>query len=86
MLGNANEARKSRVGYSRLPTEFLILVTQLQATMIIVGISISVPNMFVKVIGIPAIIDDSQLLAGYHWHFHAYPMILSVYVTDLFEF
>ena len=23
MLGNANEARKSRVGYSRLPTEFL---------------------------------------------------------------
>ena len=42
----------------------------------------SVPNMFVKVVGIPAIFDDSQLLAGYHWHFHAYPMILSVYVTD----
>ena len=39
MLGNANEARKSWVGYSRLPTEFLILETQLQATMIIVGIS-----------------------------------------------
>ena len=38
--------------------------------------------MFVKVVGIPAIFDDSQLLAGYHWHFHAYPMILSVYVTD----
>ena len=30
---------KYRVGYSRLPTEFLILETQLQATMIIVGIS-----------------------------------------------
>ena len=38
----------------------------------------SVLNMFVKVVGIPAIFDDSQLLAGYHWHFHAYPMILSV--------
>ena len=38
MLGNANEARKFRVGYRRLPTEFLILETQLQATMIIVGI------------------------------------------------
>ena len=36
-LGNVNEARKS--GYSRLPTEFLILETQLQATMIIIGIS-----------------------------------------------
>ena len=39
MLGNVNESRKSRVGYSRLPTEFLILETRLQATMIIVGIS-----------------------------------------------
>ena len=28
MLGNADEARKSRVGYSRLPTEFLIMETQ----------------------------------------------------------
>ena len=28
----------------------------------------SVPNMFVKVVGIPAICDDSQLLADYHWH------------------
>ena len=42
----------------------------------------SVPNMFVKVVGISAIFDDSQLLAGYHWNFYAYPMILSVYVTD----
>ena len=47
--------------------------TQLQAT--------SVPNIFVKVVGIPAIFDDSQLLADYHWHFHAYRMILSVYAT-----
>ena len=31
----------------------------------------SVPNMFVKVVGIPAIFDNSQLLADYHWHFHA---------------
>ena len=38
--------------------------------------------MFVKVVGIPAIFDDSQLLADYHWHFHAYPMILSVCATD----
>ena len=37
--------------------------------------------MFVKVVGIPAIFDDSQLLAGYHWNFHAYPMILSVDAT-----
>ena len=46
----------------------------------------SVPNMFVKVVGIPAIFDDSQLLAGYHWHFHAYPMILSVDATDYLNF
>ena len=42
----------------------------------------SVPNMFVKMVVIPAFFDDSQLLAGYHWHFHAYPMILSVDATD----
>ena len=42
----------------------------------------SAPNRFVKVVGIPAIFDDSQLLADYHWHIHAYPMILSVYATD----
>ena len=46
----------------------------------------SVPIMFVKVVGIPAIFDDSQLLADYHWHFHAYPMILSVYATDYLNF
>ena len=85
MLGNTKEARKYRVGYSRLPTEFLILETQLQATMIIVGIP-NVPNMFVKVVGIPGIFDDSQLLAGYHWHFHAYPMILSVDATVYLNF
>ena len=42
--------------------------------------------MFVKVVGIPAIFDDSQLLAGYHWHFHAYPMILSVDANDYLNF
>ena len=47
----------------------------------------SVPNMFVKVVGIPAIFDDSQFLADHHWLFHSYPMILSVYATTiLFEF
>ena len=42
--------------------------------------------MFVKVVGIPVICDDSQLLAGSHWHFHAYPMILSVDATDYLNF
>ena len=42
----------------------------------------SVPNMFVKVVVIPAIFDDGQLLADYHWHFHAYPMIPYVHATD----
>ena len=46
----------------------------------------SVPSMFVKLVGIPAIFDDSQLLAGYHWHFHAYPMILPVDATDYLNF
>ena len=46
----------------------------------------SVPNMFVKVVGIAAIFDDSQLLAGYQWHFHAYPMILSVGATAYLNF
>ena len=39
-------------------------------------------NMFVKVVGNPAIFDDSQYSADYHWLFHAFPMILSVYATD----
>ena len=95
MLGNANEVRKSRVCYSRLPTEFLILETQLQATIFIVGIPNmflkvvvpeSIPNMFLKVVGIPANFDDSQLLTGYHWHFHSYPMILSIDATDYLNF
>ena len=68
---------KSKVGYSRLPTEFLILETELQKRWSS-SVFPSVPNMFVKVVGIPAIFDDSQLLEGYHWHFHAYMMILSV--------
>ena len=42
--------------------------------------------MFVKVVGIPAIFDNRQLLAGYHWHLDAYPMILSVDATDYLNF
>ena len=42
----------------------------------------SVPYMVMKIIGNPTVFDDSQLLADYHWHFHLYPMILSVYATD----
>ena len=38
--------------------------------------------MVMKIIGIPTVFDDIQFLADYHWHFHAYPMILSVYATD----
>ena len=44
----------------------------------------SVPYMVMKIIGIPTVFDDSQLLADYYWHFHAYPMILSVYGIDYF--
>ena len=40
--------------------------------------------MVMKIIGIPTVFDDSQLLADYHWYFHAYPMILSVYAIDYF--
>ena len=41
----------------------------------------SVPYMVMKIIGISTVFNDSQLLADYHWHFHAYPMTLSVYAT-----
>ena len=40
--------------------------------------------MVMKIIGIPTVFDYSQLLADYHCHFHAYPMILSVYATGYF--
>ena len=39
--------------------------------------------MVMKIIGIPNVFD-SQLLADYRWHFHAYPMILSVHEIDYF--
>ena len=43
------------------------------------------PYMVMKIIEIPTIFDDSQLLADYwHWHFHAYPMILTVYAVYYF--
>ena len=38
--------------------------------------------MVMKIVGIPTALADSQLLADHHWHFHAYPMILSVYATE----
>ena len=31
------------------------------------------PKMVMKIIGITTVFDDSQLLANYHRHFHAYP-------------
>ena len=37
-----------------------------------------------KIIGIPTVFDYSQFLADHHWHFHSYPMILSVYAIDYF--
>ena len=40
--------------------------------------------MVMKIIEIPTVFDDSQLLADYHWHFHAETMILSVYAIDYF--
>ena len=40
--------------------------------------------MVMIIIGLPTVFDFSQLLADYHWHFHAYPMILSVYAIDYF--
>ena len=43
-----------------------------------------VSYMVMKIIGIPTVFDDSQLLADYHRHFHAYPMILTVYAIDYF--
>ena len=42
----------------------------------------SVPYIVMKIIGIPTVFVDSQLLADYHLHFHAYPMIQSVYAMD----
>ena len=44
----------------------------------------SVPYMAMKIILIPTVFDDSQLIADYHWHFRAYPMILSVMQFTLF--
>ena len=38
--------------------------------------------MVMKIIGIPTVFDDSQLLADYHLHLNAYQMILSVCAND----
>ena len=54
---------------------------QLQTTMAIIGIYKCTLHGH-EIIGITTVFDDSQLLADYHWYFHACPMILSVYTTD----
>ena len=82
MLGNANQEWKSRslviVDYTRNFLYWKLSCKQQWSS----SAFPNVPNIFVKVVGIPAIFDDSQLLEGYHWYFHAYPMILSVDATD----
>ena len=77
MLGNSNEAGNLELDIVDCPRNFLYWKLNYKQRWSSSAFP-SVPNMFVKVVGIPAIFDDSQLLAGYCWHFHAYPMILSV--------
>ena len=77
MLGNANEAENLELVIVDYPRNFSYWKLNYKQRWSSSAFP-SVPNMFVKVVGIPAIFDDSQLLACYHWHFHAYPMILSV--------
>ena len=77
MLGNANEAENLELVIVDYPRNFLYWKLNYKQQWSSSAFP-SVPNMFVKVVKIPAIFHDSQLLAGYHWHFHAYPMILSV--------
>ena len=77
MRGNANEVENLELVIVDYPQNFLYWKLNYKQRWSS-SVFPSVPNMFVKVVGIPAIFDDSQLLAGYHWHFHAYPMILSV--------
>ena len=77
MLGNANEAENLELVIVDYPRNFLSWKLNHKQRWSSSAFP-SVPNMFVKVVGIKAIFDDSQLLAGYHWHFHAYPINLSV--------
>ena len=83
MLRNNNEARKSRVGYHRLSKDFYIGKCNFKQQWPSLAFT-SVLYMVMKIIGIPTVFDDSQLSADYHWHFHAYPMILTVYAIDYF--
>ena len=62
---------------------FYILNCNSQTTMAFIGIY-KCTYMVMKIIGIPTVFDASQLLADYHCHFHAYPMILTVYAIDYF--
>ena len=57
----------ANIDYQRI---FLYWKMQLQTTMAIIAFT-SGPYMVMKIIGIPTVFDDSQLLADYHWHFHA---------------
>ena len=82
-LGIANEASKLRVGYDRFKDCFYIGKCNFKQQWPSLAFT-SVPYMVIKIIGIPTVFDDSRLLADYHWHFHAYPMILSVYAIDYF--
>ena len=84
MLGNENETRKLRVGYHRLSKEFFILENLTLNNNLPSLAFTGAPYMLMKIIGILNVFDDSQLLAYYNWHFHAYPMILMVYAIDYF--
>ena len=86
MLGNQNEAENLELVIVDYPRNFLYWKLNYEQRWSSSAFP-SVPNMFVKV-GIPAIFDDSQLLAGYHWHFHTYSMILCRPLCNwlLFEF
>ena len=81
MLGNANEARKLRVGIIDYPRFFYIRKCNFKQQWPSLAFT-SVPYMTMKIIGIPTVFDDSQLLADYHWHSHAYTLILTVYTID----
>ena len=84
IVGIANEARKLRVGYHRLSKDFFYIgKCNFKQQWLSLAFT-SVPYMVMKIKGIPTVFDDSQLLADYHWHFNAYPMILSVYAIDNF--
>ena len=68
-LGITNEARKLRVGYHRLSKDFFYIgkcnFRQQWPEWPSLAFT-SVPYMVMKIIGIPTVFDDSQLLADYN--------------------